>query len=380
MYERLLKLPFGGRKSFFLFGPRGTGKTTWISTHAGDALYFDLLESRLYTQLLADPQSLENLIPDGYSNWIIIDEVQKIPALLNEAHRLIERKQYKFILTGSSARSLRRKGVNLLAGRALNYFMHPLTALELGRDFRLESALKFGSIAAISQEPDPEKFLAAYTETYLREEVLQEGLTRNISDFARFLETASFSQGSPINMSAIAREASIHQKVVTSYFNILDDLLLGMRIWPFTKRAKRRLTAHPKFYYFDVGVYQHLRPKGPLDAPEEVGGIAVESLFLQNLRAINDYFAYNYQIHYWRTGNGAEVDFVLYGERGLHAFEIKRSKRVEARQLTGLRTFKQDYPMAKLYLIFGGDRTEYHGDVKAIPITTALLTLHEIIA
>lgn len=379
MYERLLKLPFKGEKSFFLFGPRGTGKTTWITSHVKDGLYLDLLENRLYTRLLADPQYLENLIPDGFPNWIIIDEVQKIPTLLNKVHRLIERKHYKFILTGSSARSLRRKGVNLLAGRALTYFMHPLTALEIGQDFQLERILKYGCLAAISQESDPEKYLESYVKTYLREEVLQEGLTRNISDFARFLETTSFSQGSLINMSAVAREASIHQKVVTSYFNILEDLLLSYRLYPFTKRAKRRLVAHPKFYFFDVGIYQSLRPSGPLDTPEEIGGIALESLFLQNLRVINDYFQYGYQLYFWRTNNGFEVDFVLYGKKGLHAFEIKRSNKFSLKDLKGLKAFKKDYSMAKLYLIYCGDHKEYHGDIKVVPMVEALSTLQEML-
>ena len=379
MIERLLKLPFEGEKSFFLFGPRGTGKTTWVRKHASNPLYIDLLESRLYRQFLADPQAIENLVPPDFSGWVIIDEVQKIPALLNEIHRLIERKRLKFILTGSSARSLRRKGVNLLAGRALTYSLHPLTAYELDNNFRLEHVIKYGSIAAILNERDPEKYLEAYTNTYLREEVLQEGLTRNISDFSRFLETASFSQGSQINLSSIAREASIHQKVVTSYFNILEDLLLSFRLYPFTKRAKRRLVVHPKFYFFDVGIYQSLRPKGPLDSPEEVGGIALESLFLQNLIAINDYLQFKFQLYFWRTSNGLEVDFILYGERGLYAIEIKHARTVDSKDFRGLMAFKNDYPMATIYLIYCGDRKKYHNDVQVIPYVEALLTLPELI-
>jgi predicted AAA+ superfamily ATPase len=319
------------------------------------------------------------MIPDDFGNWIILDEVQKVPALLNEVHRLIENKGYKFILTGSSARSLKRKGVNLLAGRALTYDMYPLTAIELGKDFQLEQILKFGCLAAIFQEPDPKKYLESYVKTYLREEVLQEGLTRNVSDFARFLEIASFSQGSQINMSSIAREASVHQKVVTSYFNILEDLLLSYRLPAFTKRAKRRVTTHPKFYYFDVGVYRSLRPMGPLDASEEVGGIAVESLFLQQLRAINDYLQLGYKLYFWRTANGLEVDFVVYGEKGLHAFEIKHSKRVDSRAFNGLKAFKQDYPMANLYFIYCGSHREYHKDIQVIPIKETLMKLPEII-
>ncbi|MGD9107866.1 MAG: ATP-binding protein [Gammaproteobacteria bacterium] len=379
MYKRLLRLPFKNSKSFLLLGPRGTGKTTCVLANAPNALYVDLLETRLYQRLVADPQSLETMIPAGFADWIILDEVQKVPLLLNEVHRLIEHKKYKFILTGSSARSLKRKGVNLLAGRALTYHMYPLIALELGDDFDLDKILQYGSLAAITQETEPKKYLEAYVQTYLREEVLQEGLTRNIGDFARFLEIASFSQGSQINMSSIAREANISQKIVVSYFNILEDLLLGYRLFPFVKKAKRRLITSPKFYYFDVGVYQYLRPKGPFDRTEEVGGIALESLFFQELKAINDYFQFDYKLHYWRTSTGLEVDFVVYGEKGLIAFEIKQNKTIRSKDLRNLKSFKEDYKIAKLYLIYGGDRREYYGDIEVIPFVEAIKSLPDLL-
>ncbi|OGT09835.1 MAG: ATPase [Gammaproteobacteria bacterium GWE2_42_36] len=375
MFDRLLTLPFKGKKSFFLLGPRGTGKTTWIKNRLPNALYLDLLDYSLYRSLLSNPQHLEALIPPQYKQWIIIDEIQKIPALLNEVHRLIEHKQHKFILTGSSARSLRKKGVNLLAGRALSYHMHPLIATELGDQFNLKKLLQYGALPSVFSEQNPKKFLESYIQTYLKEEVLQEGLTRNLSDFAHFLEIASFSQGSLINMNAIARESGIHQKVVINYFTILDDLLIGYRLPPFKKRAKRRLITHEKFYYFDVGIYRCLRPTGPLDSPEEVGGIALESLFLQHLRAINDYLQLGFQLFFWRTSTGHEVDFIAYGEKGLLAFEIKRAKTIDSKSLKGLKAFQQDYPMAKLFLIYGGDHEEYHSAVRAIPFEKALLEL-----
>lgn len=186
----------------------------------------------------------------------------------------------------------------MLAGRALSYHMHPLIATELGDQFNLKKLLQYGALPSVFSEQNPKKFLESYIQTYLKEEVLQEGLTRNLSDFAHFLEIASFSQGSLINMNAIARESGIHQKVVINYFTILDDLLIGYRLPPFKKRAKRRLITHEKFYYFDVGIYRCLRPTGPLDSPEEVGGIALESLFLQHLRAINDYLQLGFQLFF----------------------------------------------------------------------------------
>jgi len=377
MYSRLIKSP--ENKSFFLFGPRGTGKTTWVKKAFPDAVYIDLLESRLFNDLLADPQRLLNFIPSNFNDWIIIDEVQKIPELLNEVHRLIEKYKYKFILTGSSARKLRRKGPNLLAGRALNYSMHPLTAIELGKDFDLNHSLMFGNLPSIYMDSNPKGYLESYIKTYLQEEIQQEGLTRNLSRFSRFLEAASFSQGSVLNTSEVSRECAIERKVVENYFTILEDLLLAYKVPVFTKRAKRRLIAHPKFYFFDVGIYRTLRPMGPLDAPEEVEGISFESLLFQELKAINDYYNLGYKIYYWRTTNNLEVDFVLYGERGLKAFEIKRRGKVPSSELHGLKAFLKDYPTAKAYYIYGAERRMSEGAIDIIPLDYALKNLPAIL-
>jgi uncharacterized protein len=377
MYSRLVKEP--ENKSFFLFGPRGTGKTTWVKQAFKDAVYIDLLESRLYNDLLADPQRLENLIPNNFNNWIIIDEVQKIPELLNEVHRLIEKYKYKFILTGSSARKLRRKGPNLLAGRALSYSMHPLTAIELGKDFNLNHSLAFGNLPSVYVESNPKDYLESYIKAYLVEEILQESLTRNLGSFSRFLEAASFSQGSVLNISEVARECAVERKVVESYFTILEDLLLAYRIPIFSKRAKRRLIVHPKFYFFDVGVYRALRPMGPLDAPDEVEGISYESLFFQELKAINDYYGFGYKIYYWRTNSNLEVDFVLYGSRGLKAFEIKKRGRIPTSGFQGLKAFLKDYPTAKAYFIYGGERQMSEDAIDIIPMEYALKNLPNIL-
>ena len=214
MYSRNLNLPLILNKSFFLFGPRGTGKTTWIKNGVNYSVYIDLLEFEYYNLLLADPGRLENFIPPNTDKWIVLDEIQRIPELLNQVHRLIESKGYKFILTGSSARSLRKKGVNLLAGRALTFYMHPLTANELGNDFDINISLQFGHLPEIYNTPGPGEYLKSYIQTYLREEVLQEGLTRNLSVFTRFLEFASFSQGAALNISEMARTSGIGRKTV----------------------------------------------------------------------------------------------------------------------------------------------------------------------
>ena len=378
MYSRLIHPP--ENKSFFLFGPRGTGKTTWVKAAFPKAVYVDLLEAGLFNNLLANPQRLENLIPEGFKDWIIIDEVQRVPELLNEVHRLIEKYKYKFILTGSNARKIKRKGQNLLAGRALTYYMHPLTVSELGKDFNLGHSLKYGQLPSVYIEKDPQAYLESYVKTYLEEEIQQEGLTRNLSGFARFLEAASFSQGSILNISSVARECSVERKVVESYFSILEDLLMAYRVPVFTKKAKRRMINHPKFYFSDAGVYRTLRPAGPLDMPEEIEGTSLETLLFQELNAANTDYALGYKIYYWRTAGNAEVDFVLYGDKGMRAFEIKRTARVSGVMLKGLKSFLQDYPMSKAYFVYGGSREIRDGKISILPIEDALRRLPELLS
>ncbi len=380
MYKRLLQEPLKGDHSFFLFGPRGTGKTSWLKSEIPSALFIDLLEQEIFFDLLQFPHKLESMIPKGFTEWIIIDEVQKVPALLDEVHRMIESHRYKFILTGSSARALKKKGVNLLAGRALYYKMFPLTVIELGADFRIEKSLKFGQLPTIyAQNVKPEDYLNAYIHLYLREEVMQEGLTRNAGAFARFLQVASFSQGSTLNVSEIARETAIERKTVEEYFQITEDLLLAKRLPVFTKRAKRKMVTHSKFYYFDVGVYRVLRPMGPFDSPEEAEGPALESLVYQELQAINSYMNFGYEMYFWRTADKLEVDFILYGAKGLIGIEVKRSKQIHSDDLKALKAFQADYPIAKLYIFYGGSQRLYFDHITAIPIVEALQTLPKIL-
>jgi uncharacterized protein len=379
MYSRLIKQPKG--KSFFLFGPRGTGKTTWVKFNFPKSIYLDLLESELFNDLLAIPQRLENLIPKDFRDWIIIDEIQKIPELLNEVHRLIEKYKYKFILTGSSARKIiRSKEHNLLAGRALTYFLHSLTAVELGKDFNLKHSLRFGCLPCVYTENNPKDYLESYVKTYLEEEIKQEGLTRNLSAFSRFLETASFSQGALLNISEIARESAVERKVAENYFNILQDLLIAYRLPVFTKRAKRRIVSHPKFYFFDVGIYRTIRPMGPLDTPEEAEGASCETLLLQQMIALNAALGLGYNIYYWRTSNNIEVDFILYGDKGIKAFEIKRGKRISKDMLKGLKAFTKDYPMAKAYFIYGGERYMRKGNIEILPMSDIFQKLPAILS
>lgn len=299
---------------------------------------------------------------------------------MNEVHRLIEQRKLRFILTGSSARKLRQKGVNLLAGRALTYHMHPLTTQELSNDFNLQRALQFGNLPAVIKHANPKKYLSSYVKTYLREEVLQEGLVRNIALFTRFLETASFSQGQVINYTEIAREVGSKRHTISNFFEILEDLLIGYSLPVFAKRAKRDLIAHAKFYYFDAGVYRSVRPLGPLDSGADIDGPALETLFLQEARALNDYFDLGYEFYYWHTRTQTEVDFVLYGEHGLHAFEIKRKSQITSKDLKGLQLFVKDYPMATLHLWYGGTQTYQDNNIYITPFSDGLKKLLSILS
>lgn len=376
MLARITPTP---ERSFLLFGPRGSGKSAWLEATFPDGVHVDLLRGERFKELSARTEQLEAVCDAAAGRWVLIDEIQRVPELLNEVHRLIEARGQRFGMTGSSARKLRRQGVNLLAGRARTMRMHPLTALEIGPDFDVERALRFGTLPQAYLKDDRREFLHSYVATYLREEVQQEALVRDIGVFSRFLEAASMSQGSALNMAAVARECHVNARAVENYFGILDDLLIATRLHVFTHRAKRKLSAHPKFYFFDPGVYRAIRPRGPLDTEAEIDGAALETLFLSQLRAVNDGFDLGYEIKYWRTQRGAEVDFVLYGERGLFAFEIKRSDRLRSDDLDGLRAFVEDYPVAKAYVVHLGRERTLHGAIEGIPLREALLHLREIL-
>ncbi|HEX6566126.1 MAG TPA: ATP-binding protein [Chthoniobacterales bacterium] len=276
-----------GRDHFFLLGPRGTGKTLWTQHEFPESLRIDLLDPETHRQLAARPERLIEVVEaNRRSKQVVIDEIQKLPELLEVVHLLIERKAgQQFILTGSSARKLRRQGVNLLGGRAVQYHLHPYMATELDKKFSLSKALKHGLLPVVWAADDPERVLLAYNSLYLREEVQLEGLVRNVGSFARFLEGMTFSHASVLNLSNVARECQVNRKTVEGFVEILEDLLLGFRLPVFSRRAKRELAAHLKFYFFDAGIFRANRPVGPLDSPEEISGGALEGLVAQHLRA-----------------------------------------------------------------------------------------------
>lgn len=362
---------------YFLFGPRGTGKSTWLREAYADALWIDLLRPEVHRQYAARPERLRELVagnPD--SPAVVIDEVQKAPVLLDVVHDLIERRTGpQFILTGSSSRKLKREGVDLLAGRAVLRSLHPFMAAELGDRFRLDSALARGLVPLVWSSREPEEVLKAYVALYLREEVQMEGLVRRFEGFARFLEAVSFSHAAVLNVSEVARECQVSRKTVEGYLEILEDLLLAFRIPVFTKRAQRGLTAHPKFFWFDAGVFVAMRPAGPLDRPEEIGGAALEGLIAQHLRAWIGYAGEDFTLSFWRTRAGAEVDFVLYGRHGFWAVEVKHSATIRPADLRGLKAFREDYPEAELRLLYRGEETRVVDGIRCMPCEDFLRAL-----
>jgi uncharacterized protein len=363
--------------SCFILGPRGTGKSTLIHERCKDALWVDLLKPDVLRTYLAWPERLEDLIiANPKRSVIVIDEVQKAPELLSVVHSLIEMKRgLQFILTGSSARKLKRTSANLLGGRALKRTMHPFIASELKNEFSLQRALYDGMLPLLYHAKNPQDILQAYISLYLQEEIQAEGLVRSLEQFSRFLEISSFSHANILNVTNIARECVVKRKTVENYLDILEELLLAYRLPIFSKRAQRDLASHPKFYLFDAGVYYALRPKGPLDRPEEIEGAALEGLIAQHLRAWNDYSGAEHTIGYWRTRSGAEVDFIVYGPMGFWAIEVKNSKRISVNDTKSLETFLIDYPMAKAILLYRGTERIYHKNVLCMPCEEFLLQL-----
>jgi uncharacterized protein len=376
LMSRLFRAP---KESYFLFGPRGTGKSTWLRQNYPSATYIDLLDQGVFRTYLARPERLGDVISGtSQTKTVILDEIQKVPSLLDEVHRLMElpvSRQVQFILTGSSARKLKRGGTDLLAGRAILKTLHPFIAAELGPKFQFARSLEIGMLPLVLNSTEPTETLKTYASLYLREEVQAEGLVRNIGNFARFLEAVSFSHASLLNTSQVARECQINRKTVEGFMEVLEDLLLGFRLQAFTKRAQRKLVEHPKFYYMDAGVFRSLRPKGPLDSPEEIGGACLEGLVAQHLRAWIAYSKGEKTLYFWRTRAGLEVDFIVYGEDTFLAIEVKRSRVVSSKDVRSLRAFQEDYPQAKVCLLYGGKERLKINDVLCLPCEEFLTNL-----
>ena len=345
LYERQLPLALPAGQSAFLWGPRKTGKSTLLRERFPHAIRFDLLDTRLMLELTRAPWRLRERVEaagvDALAAPIVVDEVQKVPALLDEVHGLIER-GWRFILCGSSARKLKRGRANLLGGRAWRFALHPLAWPEVP-DFDLLRALNHGLVPAHYRAANHRRALAGYVDDYLKEEVFDEGLTRNVAAFARFFDALAFSHGELLNFSSIARDCAVDSKTVREYFQILVDTLLGVFVEPFARRRSRAvITQAPKFYLFDVGVAGYLAGRRIANATGPAFGRALEHFVLMELLAYRSYRELDFPIRFWRTKSGLECDFVL-GREGSVAIEVKGSANVQPRDLRGLATFQQEH-------------------------------------
>lgn len=343
MFKRLLKLPAANRETFFLWGPRQTGKTTLLRDSYPNALWIDLLKADEYRRYVTEPELLRGELEAAPTlRHVVIDEVQKIPALLDEVHWLIENRAVSFALCGSSARKVRRGHANLLGGRAVRYELFGLTSAELGSEADLARLVNHGYLPRIYQAERPQRLLQAYVSDYLKEEIAAESVVRNLPAFSRFLNVAALSDAEIVNHSTVARECGVSSHTAQSYFEILVDTLLGRWLPAYTKRPKRRIIQAPKFYFADVGVVNALGRRHQLEPGGALFGKAFENWVHHELVAYNSYRERDATLSYWRLTTGAEVDFVVNDAEA--AVEAKATRKVTSDDLKGLRNLREDHP------------------------------------
>jgi len=350
MFTRSLRLPRPGAETFFLWGPRQTGKTTLLKAVYPHALWIDLLKGEEYRRYLQNPELLRAEIAAKETvRQVVIDEVQKVPQLLDEAHWLHENRAVRLALCGSSARKVKRGRANLLGGRAVRYELHGLTAAEIGREFDLDRMLNHGYLPMMYLAARPQRLLNAYVADYLKEEVAAEGLVRNLPVFSEFLNAASLSDTELVNFSTIARDCGVSSPTIRGYFEILEDTLLGRWLPAYVKRPKRRVIGAPKFFFSDIGVVNQLAKRSDLRQGSELYGKAFENWVFHELSARNAYSEAFARLSYWRLASGIEVDFVVNDMQA--AIEAKATARISADHLKGLRALAQDHPRVKQRLV-----------------------------
>ncbi len=381
--SRLLQPP---EQSFFLFGPRGVGKSLWMAAYYPQAIKFDLLDARLYLEFSRDPHMLEARIgKQPARTWVCIDEVQKIPLLLDEVHRLIEKRRYRFVLTGSSARKLKRGGANLLAGRAITKHMEGFVSKELGQHFDLQRALQWGTLPLIAMQPKHEAdILETYVNTYIREEIREEGVVRRVAPFLRFLEVAGIINGEILVKENIARDAKVPRSTVDVYFSILEGTLVGHFLPAYRPQAKVREATHPKFYWFDAGVARGAAGllRDPVDALWL--GRALETLLFHELRVYNQMAGRHRPIAYYRTGAGQEIDFIIETEKrtttkkpAVVCVEVKHARRWRREWETPMRSLAESRTVNVQRMIgvySGTDRLHFDG-LDVLPVADFLKQL-----
>lgn len=365
MLPRILQLNNELDGSIFLFGARQTGKSTILRQQFGkDSIYIDLLDSELRSRYSRRPVLLYEMLKDKCAGTIvIIDEIPEVPHLLNEVHRLISERGLLFILCGSSARKLKRKGHNTLGGRALPIFLYPLVSAEIPV-FDIDRAVQYGMLPPHYLADNPARHLSAYIDVYLKEEIKEEALVRNLNSFQRFLEVAAVTNGEIVNYNNIAQECGVSATTVSSYFDILEDTLIGYRIPAYTKVVKRRIVQAPRFYYFDVGIANHLLHRKELVRGTVDYGHAFEHLVIQELVAWLHYSHSEEKLFYWRTYTGIEVDAIIGDARV--AIEIKSVEEVLPRHLKGLKAFGEEFPSSRRIIISLDRINRKVGDIELI--------------
>ena len=364
MLSRILQISNELDDSIFLFGARQTGKSTILRQQFPKAIYIDLLDTEVKNRLSRRPVLLYETLKDKPENTlVIIDEIPEVPELLNEVHRLISERHIIFILCGSSARKLKRKGKNTLGGRALPVYLYPFVSAEIP-DFNIDHAVSYGMIPSHYLAKNPQRRLAAYIEVYLKEEIKEEALVRNLDAFQRFLEAAALTDGEMVNNNNIAQDCGVSATTVSAYFDILEDTLIGYRIPAFTKVMKRRLVQAPRFYYFDVGVANHLLHRKELVRGTTDYGHAFEHLVVQEIYAWMHYTHSEETLSYWRTYTGMEVDVVIGDARV--AIEIKSAEEVMNRHLKGLKAFGEEHPQSRRIIVSLDKFNRHMGDVECM--------------
>lgn len=365
MYIRKQTFSEIGRESTFLWGARQTGKSTLLQTLFPKSTYFDLLLFDVYERLQKNPSLIrENILATEPKSPVIIDEIQRIPALLNEIHWLIANKNIQFILSGSSPRKIVRSGANLLGGRALRSELYPLVYKEIP-DFNLIRALNHGLLPKHYLSEKPAALISAYIGSYLQDEIVAEARIRNIQTFSRFLEAVAFSNGEIVNYSNIAAECGVSSPTIQAYFHILEETLIGRFLPSYRKRPKRRVIQAPKFYFFDVAIANYLLKRRSIEMGSESFGGSFEHFIYHEIYAHSKYSGLNYPISYWRTASQIEIDFVL-GENEI-GIEVKGSQQINSRHLKGLRSFSEEYEVKKLILVSADPYTRQIGNITAMP-------------
>ncbi len=382
MIQRRLRLPSSPDQSFFLWGPRQTGKSSLLKQLYPEALWIDLLKTNDFLRYTSQPFLLREEVQAATPRLVIIDEVQKVPLLLDEVHWLIENTSTVFGLCGSSARKVRRGHANLLGGRAVRYELYGFVSAELGAEFDLLRMLNHGALPRHYLSNSPRLLLRAYVNDYLKEEIANEGVVRNLPAFANFLSMAVLSDTELINYSTIARECGISSPAVKEYFQILIDTLLGRYLSAYTRRPKRRVIQAPKFYFADIGVVNMLAKRGPLEPGAELFGKAFENWVCHELTAHAAYSELFYELSYWRLASGVEVDFIL-GDMEC-AIEAKGTANISTQHLHGLRELKKDYPRIKRRIVVSltprARRTDDGIDILPVSSFLAQLWQGELIA